>query len=86
MGESPSLPDQYDIGAPLMTSGPAISGRAAASIITAQPPWQLPMITGFWLSGCRSATMRMNSASASVTSASVWPGHGSGKKITKYTG
>ena len=47
---SPSLPDQYDIGAPLMTSGPAMSGRAAASIITAQPPWQLPTITGFWLS------------------------------------
>ena len=38
---------QYDIGAPLITSGPAMSGRAAASIITAQPPWQLPTITGF---------------------------------------
>ena len=28
-----------------------MSGRAAASIITAQPPWQLPTITGFWLCG-----------------------------------
>ena len=52
-----------------------MSGRAAASIITAQPPWQLPTTTGFWLCGWRSATMRMNSASASVMSASVWPGH-----------
>ncbi len=34
-----------------MTSGPATSGRAAASIITAQPPWQLPTIAGFWLVG-----------------------------------
>jgi hypothetical protein len=32
------LPAQYDIGAPLITSGPVMSGRAAASIITAQPP------------------------------------------------
>ena len=69
---------QYDIGAPLMTSAPAMSGRAAASIITAQPPWQLPTSTGFALSGWRSATMRTNSASASVTSASVCPGSGSG--------
>ena len=53
-----------------------MSGRAAASIITAQPPWQLPTITGFWLCGWRSATMRMNSASASVMSASVCPGIG----------
>ncbi len=63
-----------------------MSGRAAASIITAQPPWQLPTITGFWLFGWRSTTTRMNSASASVTSASVCPGIGSGKKMTKYTG
>ena len=27
-----------------------MSGRAAASIITAQPPWQLPTSTGFALS------------------------------------
>ena len=60
-----------------------MSGRAAASIITAQPPWQLPISEGFGLSWWRSATTRTNSASASVTSASVWPGSGSGKKITK---
>ncbi len=66
-----------------MTTGPAMSGREAASIITAHPPWQLPTSTGFGLSGWRAATSRMNSASASQISATVWPGSGSGKKMTK---
>ena len=30
-----------------MTIGPVSSGSAAASIIAAQPPWQLPTIAGF---------------------------------------
>src|SRR5215472_15360433 len=53
MGLSPSpsfhAPPQYDIGAPLMTIGPVSSGLAAASIIAAQPPWQLPTMAGLGL-------------------------------------
>ena len=58
----------------------SLADRKAASlrIITAHPPWQLPTRTGFELDGCRSATMRTNSASASVTSPSVCVGVGSG--------
>ncbi len=65
-----------------MTIGPVSSGYDAASIIAAQPPWQLPMTTGFGLSGCRSRTACTNCASASHTSSMVWPGSGSGKKMT----
>ena len=69
-----------------MTIGPVSSGSAAASIIAAHPPWQLPTIAGFALSGCSARTSRTNAFSASQTSTSVWPGSGSRKKITKYTG
>ena len=53
MSPSPSAqaPPQYDIGAPLITIGPVSSGLDAATIIAAQPPWQLPTIAGFGL--CR---------------------------------
>src|SRR6185436_18027770 len=87
LSPSPSLhaPPQYDIGAPLMTIGPAASGSDAASIIAAQPPWQLPTTAGFGLFGCSSRTLRMNTCSAAQTSGSVCPGSGSGKKTTKYT-
>jgi hypothetical protein len=85
LSPSPSLhaPPQYDIGAPLITSGPVWSGSEATSIIAAQPPWQLPMIAGFALFGCSSRTLRTNCRSASQTSMSVWPGSGSGWKMTK---
>ena len=35
-------------------------GLEAASIIAAQPPWQLPTIAGLGLSGCSSRTLRTN--------------------------
>ena len=69
-----------------MTIGPVSSGYAAASIIAAQPAWQLPTMPGFGASGCSSRTRWTNSRSALHTSSSVWPGSGVGKKITKYTG
>ena len=36
----------------MITNGPTRSGRAAASIIVAQPPWQFPIMATFGLSGC----------------------------------
>ena len=46
IGFLPTVPAQYDIGAPLMTTGPTRSGAEAASTIVAQPPWQLPITAG----------------------------------------
>jgi len=56
-----------------------------ASIIAAQPPWQLPTIAGFG-SSMQLAHALTKRRSAAQTSSSVWPGSGVGKKITKYTG
>ena len=47
IGFLPRTPAQYESGDPAMISGPNNSGRIAASIITAQPAWQLPMTHGF---------------------------------------
>ena len=65
---------------------PVSSGCEAPSIITAQPPWQLPITTGFGACGCASATFSRKMPSARVMSRMVWPGSGSRKKMTKYTG
>ena len=46
IGFSPTTPAQYDSGEPGTITGPHSSGRVAASIITAQPAWQLPMRQG----------------------------------------
>ena len=46
MGFSPSTPAQYDRGEPATMMGPNSSGRIAATSITDQPPWQLPMTQG----------------------------------------
>ena len=57
-GSRPRSPAQYDRGAPFSTRAPAESGSDAASIITAQPPWQLPMTTGLGASGWSRRTSR----------------------------
>ena len=67
-----------------MMSGPNSSGRVAATIITAQPAWQLPITQGLpsaW--GCSSMTFSRNTASARMMSSMVCPGIGSGVKPTK---
>ena len=62
-----------------MLMRPTSSGRGAASIMIAQPAWQLPTTTGLpSASGCSSCTLRRNCASAQAMSAMVWPGSGSG--------
>ena len=81
MGLSPA---QYDSGAPATMMGPNSSGQTAAVMRICQPAWQLPMTAGLpRLSGCSSATLRTNWASARITSSTVWPGTGSGRKPTK---
>ncbi len=46
-------------------SGPNSSGRMAATIITDQPPWQLPMTQGLpSASGCSAITFSRKAASA----------------------
>ena len=73
-------PDQEATGAPLITSGPEMSGLAAASTSVAQPPWQLPTMIGLGASGWRRRISATNSASARMTSAMVWSGSGCGRK------
>ncbi len=73
-----------------MISGPNSSGRTEASIITAQPAWQLPTTQGLpsacGCSSCSSITFSRNRASARMMSSIVCPGIGSGVKPTKYAG
>ncbi len=53
----------------------------------AQPAWQLPTTIGrARLCGWRAITSSRKRSSASITSDSVWPSSGSGRKVTKYTG
>ena len=67
-----------------MMIGPNSSGRVAASIITAQPAWQLPITQGLpSASGWSAMTFSRNTASACMMSSMVWPGIGSGVKPTK---
>ena len=67
-----------------MMIGPNSSGRVAATIITAQPAWQLPMTHGLpSASGCSATTRSRNAASARITSSIVWPGIGFGRKPMK---
>ena len=67
-----------------MMIGPNSSGLVAATIIVAQPPWQLPITTGLpSASGCSSITRSRNAASATMMSSIVCPGTGSGRKPTK---
>ena len=47
-----------------MTIGPVSSGSDAASIIAAQPPWQLPMMAGLALSGAAARTFLTKTCSA----------------------
>ena len=64
--------------------GPNSSGQTAAAIRICQPAWQLPITTGLPApSGCNCPTLRTNSASARITSSTVCPGTGSGRKPTK---
>ena len=57
MGLAPRTPAQYESGEPARMSGPQSVGRFAASIINAQPAWQLPMTTGLPSAlACNSAT------------------------------
>ena len=65
-------------------TGPHSSGRVAATIMTAQPAWQLPMMQGLpSASGCSSMTFSRKIASACMMSSMVCPGIGSGEKPTK---
>ena len=67
-----------------MMIGPKSSGRSAATIITAQPAWQLPITQGLpSASGWRAMTVSRKTASARAMSSMVWPGTGSGRKPTK---
>ena len=67
-----------------MMIGPNSSGRRAASIMTAQPAWQLPITQGLpSASGCSAMTFSRKIASARAMSSMVWPGIGSGRKPTK---
>jgi hypothetical protein len=50
-----------------MTMGPVRSVWVAASSSVAQPPWQLPVITGLEACGWRRITSRTKAASARVT-------------------
>ena len=64
--------------------GPKSSGRLAATIMTAQPAWQLPMTAGLpSASGWSAMTLSRKAASAAMMSSIVWPGTGSGRKPTK---
>ena len=67
-----------------MMIGPNSSGRIAATIITAQPAWQLPMTQGLpSASGCSAMTFSRKATSACMMSSIVCPGIGSGVKPTK---
>ena len=67
-----------------MMIGPKSSGRRAATSITAQPAWQLPITQGLpSASGWRAMTVSRKIASARVMSRMVWPGIGSGRKPMK---
>ena len=64
--------------------GPKSSGRMAASSMTAQPAWQLPITAGLpSASGCSAITRSRNAASARAMSSIVCPGTGSGRKPMK---
>jgi len=55
-----------------MMMGPNNSGRIAASIMIAQPAWQLPITQGLpFASGCAAATFSMKIASARAMSSIV---------------
>ena len=82
----PRAPPQYDIGAPLITIGPVSSGSAAASIIAAQPPWQLPTITGLGLSGCSSRTGARTSARRRSRRAASAPARARGRRSRSRPG
>ena len=62
---------------------PRADTSAGASIMAAQPAWQLPMMAGLGESGCSARTRCTNSRSALDTSSSVCPGSGFGWKTTK---
>ena len=60
-----------------MMIGPNNSGRSAATIMTAQPAWQLPITQGLpsaW--GCSAMTFSRNTPLARAISWIVWPGIG----------
>ena len=70
-----------------MIMGPNSSGRNAASIITAQPAWQLPITHGLPSAlGCRAMTFSRKIASARAMSSSVWPGTGLGQETDEVAG
>ena len=64
-----------------MMIGPNNSGRMAASIMIAQPAWQLPITHGLpSASGCSAMTFSRKIASARAMSSIVWPGIGIGQE------
>jgi hypothetical protein len=64
--------------------GPNSSGRSAATIMMAQPAWQLPITAGLpSASGCSAITRSKKAASARAMSPIVCPGTGSGRKPMK---
>ena len=66
-----------------MTIGPVSSGLAAASIIAAQPPWQLPTIGRLGRIGMQLAHAMHELLLGVADVEQVCSGSGSGKKITK---
>ena len=61
--------------------GPKSSGLMAATIMTAQPAWQLPMTAGLpSASGWSAITRSRKVASARAMSSMRLPGHGFGQK------
>ena len=66
---------------PAMMIGPKSSGRSAATIITAQPAWQLPMTQGLpSASGWRAMTVSRKDASARRDVEDGLAGHGLGQE------
>ena len=70
-----------------MMIGPNSSGRMAASIMIAQPAWQLPITQGLpSASGCSAMTFSRKIASARAMSSMVWPGIGLGQEADEIAG
>ena len=70
-----------------MMIGPNSSGRVAATIIIAQPPWQLPITTGLpSASGCSSITRSRNAASAAHDVLDRLAGHRLGQEADEVAG